>query len=226
MPAKKTKEIDGEIINRRTEQLNQIELVIQKLETQLKENRKKQKQLALLTSVSTGLYDEIDKLSKKAPAEPITDLVLEHVNDVIKETKELVLEDPYIQKLNPWVPAGDNPQHRDVVVVLKQLLLGLKRFSTTVTPERDSINFRLDPAKTVCASLKFFLLNKSVPDKSDITGLGINPSAGWFTNNIGNYGQNPCFDFARLDKTDITNYFLNFEYTEPDTLSDLLKNIN
>jgi ElaB/YqjD/DUF883 family membrane-anchored ribosome-binding protein len=115
-----------ELKQTRIAQLSQIQEIIAKIEPILKKASGYQKsQVNLLESVSLGLYDEIDKLAKKAPAEPVTDLVFAQMNQVIRETKELVEDDPYVQRLQEFVAAGDNPQHRDAVVVLRQVRQGL-----------------------------------------------------------------------------------------------------
>ena len=109
------------IIEKRNDQIKQLDEAIVELTKKLNELRGKQKQLDLLQSVSLGLYDEIDKLAKKAGADQVTDLALEQVNDFIRDAKALLSEDPYAQRQKEFVPAGDNPQHRDVVVVMRQL---------------------------------------------------------------------------------------------------------
>ena len=56
----------------RNKQLAQIEESIAVLERRLHDCRHNQRdQLTLLDSVSHGLYDEIDKLAKKAPQNPL-----------------------------------------------------------------------------------------------------------------------------------------------------------
>jgi hypothetical protein len=80
------------------------------------------------SSELNGLYQEIDKIYKKAPEEPISDLTVENVNNLIKDTKEIVKDDPYIDRVKEFVPAGDNPEYRDVIIVLRQLTQGLDRF--------------------------------------------------------------------------------------------------
>lgn len=116
-------------IKRRSQQLQEISDVISILESGFQQYRENARQHQLLKSVVEGLYIEIDKLTKKAPAEPITELALEQINDVITDTKGLMQDDPYIQKLNKFVPAGDMPPHRDALIVLGQVKQGLNRGS-------------------------------------------------------------------------------------------------
>ena len=83
---------------------------------------------AQISSELDGLYEELDKIYKKAPAEQISDLTVENVNQLIKDTKGIIEDDPYIDRVKEFVPAGDNPEYRDVIVVLRQLRQGLDRF--------------------------------------------------------------------------------------------------
>ncbi len=83
-----------------------------------------------LISVSNALYEEMDKLNRKAPAMEISTLSLDRINKVIKSVKELMKdeEDDFIEEISEFVPAGDMPEYRDVVLVLSQLKAGLDRF--------------------------------------------------------------------------------------------------
>jgi len=87
-----------------------------------------------ISSELNGLYEELDKIYKKAPEEQISDLTVENVNQLIKDTKEIIKEDPYIERIEQFVPAGDNPEYRDAIVVLKQLRQGLDRFQRSYMP--------------------------------------------------------------------------------------------
>jgi len=104
----------------------------EEMEQQLLEKRKQEIKtrirLEQISSELNGLYQEIDKIYKKAPEEPISDLTVENVNNLIKDTKEIVKDDPYIDRVKEFVPAGDNPEYRDVIIVLRQLRQGLDRF--------------------------------------------------------------------------------------------------
>jgi len=104
----------------------------EEMEQQLLEKRKQEIKTRIrweqISSELNGLYQEIDKIYKKAPEEPISVLTLENVNNLIKDTKEIVKDDPYIDRVKEFVPAGDNPEYRDVIIVLRQLRQGLDRF--------------------------------------------------------------------------------------------------
>lgn len=82
----------------------------------------------LLTSELDGIYDEVDKLCKKAPREPASDLQTKVVNGLICKTKHFLTGDGMIDEISPFIPAGDNPEYRDTLTVLRQLRQGLSRF--------------------------------------------------------------------------------------------------
>ncbi len=81
-----------------------------------------------LRSFTKGLYDEIDKLAKKAPSSQLSDLATQRVNRSIAESKMLMaIHDPYVADLSEFVPAGENPEVRDAVLVLREILEAIDR---------------------------------------------------------------------------------------------------
>ena len=94
----------------------------------------------LVDSELQGVYDEIDKLCKKAPNEPITNLQLGVVNRLIEKSKRLLDGDRIVGEISSFVAAGDNPEYRDVLTVLRQLRQGLQRFKV-----KYSLMWRDDP---------------------------------------------------------------------------------
>ena len=96
--------------------------------TELKEGLGQKQAYELIHSEGLGLYDEIDKLCKKAPSEMATPLQVTVVNGFINRAKQLLQGDPIINEVSSFVPAGDNPEYRDVLTVLRQITQGLQRF--------------------------------------------------------------------------------------------------
>jgi hypothetical protein len=97
-----------------------------------------------LESRVNGLYVEMDKLAKKAPTLPSTVLIVEKTNRSITAVKEFVSgpvqdflgqDDPFLSEIDPFVPAGDQPEHRDVLVTLRDLLNILARVQTKLKRE-------------------------------------------------------------------------------------------
>lgn len=85
-------------------------------------------QYEILTTVADSLYDELDKLTKKAPKETVTDLALEKVNELIRDTKAFLNSDPYLKGIVLFEAAGDNPEYRDALLVVGQLRAALRRY--------------------------------------------------------------------------------------------------
>jgi DNA repair exonuclease SbcCD ATPase subunit len=192
----------------RKEQLEQIRGIISQFDQRLEAATKHhKKQLNLLESVSQGLYEELDKLSKKAPAEKVTDLVLEELNEVIKDTKELIENDPYIQRLNQFVPAGDNPEHRDAVVVMKQVRQGLERFRKRLTPLIEQLKTHLDTARGMEIALRLYVDGHSSVTEKELKAYDRAVPSAWLEyTNLG-MGTVKEFNFDKLDKIELGTFF-------------------
>lgn len=186
-----------------TESTKELETIITSLDKRLSIARSVQKKnLPLLESVSLGLYEEMDKLSKKAPAETVTDLALAQLNDVIRETKLLITEDAFVQRLSEFVPAGDNPELRDAVVVLRQLRQGLERFRSRLRAFDDEVPKRLLEARMIRAAIQYYIDSGYVPGKDDLADTVREIPNRWLDKT---YPQG--FDFEKLSQTDLTEYF-------------------
>lgn len=85
----------------------------------------------LIASEAEGIYIEADKLAKKFPATKITQLELDTINYIVDGIKNLLEGDRFIDRLNKFEPAGDNPEYREVVLVLRQIIQGLNRYKPT-----------------------------------------------------------------------------------------------
>ncbi len=188
---------------RRDSQLSQIEEAIQTLEAYSSDLKQRDQTLDLLQSVSAGLYEEIDKLAKKSPVDQISSLVLGQVNDVIRESKELAADDPFMKRYAEFVAAGDNPEHRDVVVVLRQIRQGLDRFAEALPSTREQADELLSDAYGIQMALQIFQEGDEEVTLSHLEANDVSISDHWKTGSYGNF----VFDFDVLDRTDILNYF-------------------
>lgn len=188
---------------RRHEQLMQIRHAVSVLKAKLQDCQADQRRQGLLESVSLGMYEEVDKLTKKAPAEPVTELVLEQVNDVIRETKQLAQEDPYIQKLTEFVPAGDFPELRDVLFVLRQIRQGLERSGQSFDQKEKNMTARLNEAHTIQTALELSLQGHTPVHSEEISEYGVGVSQQWMHGEF----REKQFNFKQLDTIDIEEYF-------------------
>jgi len=84
--------------------------------------------LAELENYVVGIYDELDKLSRKSPGHPLSDLAVRRVNRAISDARDLMgAHDKYVTDLEPFVPAGENPEVRDAVLVLRDIKQAIGR---------------------------------------------------------------------------------------------------
>ncbi len=160
------------------------------------------KRLNILRSVAHGLYDELDKLCKKAPAEPLTSLALQQVNDAIEEGKALGPDDAHLQKLKQFVPAGDNPEQRDAVMVLRLLQQGLERASGDLERRLTMARQQLGDARALEVAIDLRLEGSAVT-KDALEYNGVEASRYWRIGQDYNY----AFDFERLNHTDLSDFF-------------------
>ncbi len=100
----------------------------QEREEELRQGLRVKQAYNMLLSEVTGLYDEMDKLAKKVPNEPVTNLQLRVLNSFVTKAKFLLSGDTIIDEVEVFVAAGDNPEYRDAVTVLRQIRQGLERF--------------------------------------------------------------------------------------------------
>ena len=101
----------------------------QKAEREASQERAERRS-AQLQSVVSVLHAELDKLARKWPTQMVTDLMVQRVNKTIHESHELMDQegDDFLQQIAEFVPAGDNPENRDVLLVLAELRAALSRF--------------------------------------------------------------------------------------------------
>lgn len=200
------KEVETEM-RRRQQKRTQLEEVVSYLRVLLDELSTQTEKRGLLQSVVSGLYLEIQMLAKKAPSETITDLALENINRVISDTKELMQDDPYIQTLEVFIPAGDLPELRDALIVLGQIIKGLERFS--VDKRRNEIRSRLELAQLLKRALALAIdgANSSniYRSLSKGDGLLVTKIPGEWTVESGHGDKS--FDLARLDALDVQAFF-------------------
>jgi hypothetical protein len=198
-PEKKT---DGkkEIQTLRNKQIGDLNTAIQSLLEKIRALRERERRVDVLEDVSLGLYEELDKLAKKAPADQVTNLVLEQTNEVVREAKELLSEDPFIKRYKEFVAAGDNPEHRDVVVVLRQIRQGLGRFTSGVKERKDWLDRVLEDAKGVRAAATLSRDGESDLSQEDLSEYEGTVMSRWFN-------DSDVFDFQRLDRTSIGSYY-------------------
>lgn len=93
----------------------------------------------LLGSELHSLYDEFEKLTKKAPATRLTALALQTINALIGDSKRLMSGDRYVDRISEFVAAGENPVNSDVLLILATLVSALNRFREAWYPVWDDL---------------------------------------------------------------------------------------
>lgn len=106
-----------------------------------------QKRYEALKTIVDALYDEVDKLSRKKPDDPVTQLYLDRTNRIVGQVKDLLREEAEIagesddlaaditDDLRTLVPAGDMPERQDVLLVLRETRAALHRLETRYRKE-------------------------------------------------------------------------------------------
>lgn len=192
--------IAAEVRRRRVEQQQTIQAAADRLEDALRSVRENRKKCERFASHLAGFYEEVDKLAKGKALLEATDLIVEHANNIVREAKTLIKDDPYLEQVKEFVPAGDNPVYPDVVVVARTVQQAVERFASDLKSQQDVLAPRLREARTILGALRFFTTEDDyVATKADVATLMDNPSDDWFH---GPYG-NERFNFTRLDNRDI-----------------------
>jgi hypothetical protein len=90
-----------------------------------------------LQSVCEGYYDELGKQTRKWPTMPVTRRTVDRVNKLLGEVRKLLEdeEDDFAAGLDDIVPAGDLPENRDVVLILREVRDALGRFEQEHTSD-------------------------------------------------------------------------------------------
>jgi hypothetical protein len=83
-----------------------------------------------LASVVDALYEEVGKLSIKWPQMPVSQRTVDRTNKAIRAVSELLAgeNDDFVGDISEFVPAGDPPEGRDVVLLLRELKAALDRY--------------------------------------------------------------------------------------------------
>ena len=184
-------------------QLQQLETAIEKLSALAVTLKTQRQRLDLLQSVSAGLYDELDKLAKKSPADEISPLGLEHVNELIRDAKELSPDDLYMQRCKVFVPAGDNPQHRDVVMVLRQIRQGLDRFNVALSQRTTATSNLLGDARGLRVAVQLIRQGVAKPSDGHLTANKVGVSQYWLKWD----SDSSVINLWLLDRTNIPTHF-------------------
>lgn len=134
-----------------------------------------------LVSHLAGFYQEVDKLSKNKGVFEATDLVVQTINDVVRDAKRFATVDPYLDRTKEFVPAGQNPPYSDVLMVARTVQQFLQRSEEGILERGKQLARRSRHAQTIIAALSWWIENDDQPTKEDVAeGMTGKPSEAWF----------------------------------------------
>lgn len=159
-----------------------------------------------LVSHLEGFYQEIDKLTKGKTLLPVTPLMVEQANDIIRDAKEFVTGDTYLDRIKEFVPAGDNPLYPDVLVVMRGVRGSLKRGERQLKERRSHFVHLLTEARTISVALRLNVIDGEEAVLKEHVEERLEKGAVadvWFSEND---DGDESFDFDDLDTRDIDSY--------------------
>lgn len=193
-----------ELLNRRARQLESAQQAVKRLQENLSSLKETTVSHRELSSHLDGFYEEIDKLTKGKAMIEVTPLMLEQVNDVIRDSKTMIKGDTYLDRIKEFVPAGNNPLYPDVLVTLRTVQQGLERFEEDLDDREGRLKKALTTARTIAAALEFYLEVNQAPSKDQVRVLvdGSAIDESWFHG----YLESGHFDFSLLDRRNLDEY--------------------
>jgi hypothetical protein len=195
----------ADLMRRRVKQQDDIEASTRRVEDAIASVREKKKKCDRLASHLTGFYEEVDKLAKGKSLLEATDLIVEHANNIVRESKTLIQGDQYLDQIKEFIPAGDNPLYPDVLWVARAVQQAVERYRSELGGREEVLKPKLLQGKTILAALRFFTDNEGhVASKADVATMVDNPPGEWFHGHFGS----ERFDFTRLDNRDVIAFLL------------------
>lgn len=193
-----------EVRSRRNAQAESARLAIRKLTEELQVLRGKTTRHETLSSHLKGFYLEIDKLAKGKALIEVTPFALEQTNDIIRDARTIVAEDPYLDRIKEFVPAGNNPLYPDVLVALRVVREALERFATQLTSRKKQLTSMLRKARTILIALEYNLETDQTASIETVRErMESEPVQSLFvSSDVGEY----YFDFDRLDRRSLEEY--------------------
>ena len=195
-------------ISKRKEQREKVSAIISQLKDIQQTMRTKLAHQETAISHLEGFYQEVDKLAKGKSLLQATDLILEGTNAIIRDAKEIIDRDVYIDRLKEFVPAGENPVYPDILMALRTIQQANERYGPKLRARLEKLPAFINEVETIGAVLDMFIENDGhVATSEDIEGL----SSDWFAYSDDEdedfeSDESVPFDFERLDGMDMEEY--------------------
>lgn len=195
-----------EVKTRRQQQLEITQAALTKLEQRLRSGEQNNNSFEALSNHLAGFYEEIDKLAKGKSMLEVTELVVEQANNVIRDAKNIVEGDTYLDRVKEFVPAGDNPVYPDVLLTLRTVQQCLSRFGAGRVDRDKHLVKILHEARTILGALQCYMAGNEYPSKDDVKNTldEGSPVSSWFFRS--DYDDGDYFDFERLDRRKLDDY--------------------
>lgn len=190
-------------------QLETAESAVAKLEAEIIAVRSAEERRSALFSHLEGFYSEIDKLTRLTKGQaliPVTDMMVNGMNEIVRDAKLIVSGDTHLERVKEFVAAGDNPAYPDVLLKARTVMGSLERFKRRLEAREKEAQKMLREAKTIEFATQQYLENDVVPSKEQVQeGLGGQFVANsWFAEDESGVES---FDFDKLDRCELVEYF-------------------
>lgn len=196
----------------RTEQLNLVRAAIEKLDEAADEARRKNKRRKALLSHLRTFYSEMNNIAKGKAMSliPVAELMVTQINDAIADAKKLIEGDVYLDRVKPFISAGNPPSYPEVLLVAKTVEEVLVRDGRDFDARLEAIEQKQNEAATVQAGLECAMENIEYAVSIDDVEARLDdtPEPSWTTTD--DQGAE-LFDLGRLDTLDISAYFAEFD---------------
>jgi hypothetical protein len=197
-----------ELLARRTLQLSGSQAAVRKLDAELTAVLKNARRCQTLLNHSEGFYDEVNKLAKGKALVEVTPLFVKDANAIIRDAKEIVTNDIYLDRIKEFVPAGNNPVYPEVLVVVRAVRQSLGRCNTDLQAKENQLAGTLRRTRTVIGALECFLSGEedtAYASKDDVK-LHIDGPVDESCFFWDNEGRAHFFDFDKLDAQSLEDY--------------------
>lgn len=191
---------EQEVLDRRADQLRRAVEQLEALDDEVRTAREHKARHHALSDHLRGFYDEVDKLAKGKSLMEATTLIVEQINDVIRDAKSIISNDPYLDRVKEFVPAGDNPVYPDVLMVTRSVRQCLGRTEKGFGEREKRVIKARRQARTIVAALKHFVEQHEHPSKEAVEERleASAPDDWFFQDDNGDF----YFDFEHLDDVD------------------------
>jgi hypothetical protein len=188
-------------LNRRRTQLHEAKRVLHTLEEDLRASRDNSAVRSTLAHHLIGFYDEVDKLAKGKSMIEATTLIVDGINDIIRDAKAIVEGDPFLDRVKEFVPAGENPVYPDVLMVARSVQTALERAKEKLDEREKHLSKLCRVGRTIVAALDLKVAENDHPSSDDVQAvLDSKPVESWFfETEDGEF----YFDFDRLDRVGV-----------------------